>query len=479
MNKRHLGLALIIFSVIVSSCAKKIIPEKPFLAKNLLTLDTLPVSEIDIPLQINLKPLYDIANKNVQTIYTSEGWPNDFIVNNCDTRYMYRFKRGPLQIVSNGNSVNFNFTGSYIIAGAQRVCTGSGSNRVAVTPWSPTCTCGLHEAEPRVNISYKVLLQLKNNYTLNTKLQPQEPKPLDKCTVCFWNHDITATVITQLKEQLAVAGKDIQDSLNRLNFRPQFQKLWDILNTSVRMYDMGYLQINPEKLRISTLYAKNDSLNISIGISARPLISLTKVTDHKTVVPDISDFNQRKGFSIFIDAVMNYDSLSILITKQLSNKRINMDKVGKYMIVNKCDIYGADNENIIIKIQFSGSDNGVLYLTGKPVFNKEKNRIEVKNIDYDIHTKDLLIKTAKWLFNRKIINELNKYSSFDITAYSDTLLAKINGQINRQLQKGVFSTGRVNTLQIIDIYPFKENFILRCGSKGEMAIRIDAFDYSF
>jgi len=245
------------------------------------------------------------------------------------------------------------------------------------------------------------------------------------------------------------------------------------------MYDMGYLQINPEKIRISTLYAKSDSLNISIGISARPLISLVKGTDHKTVIPDISDFNQRRGFNIFVDAVMNYDSLSFLLTRQLAGKRINMDKVGKYMIVNKCGIYGADNEKIIIKIDFSGSDNGILYLTGTPFFDKEKNKVGIRNIDYDIRTRDLLIKTAKWLFNRKIINELNKYSSFDINAYSDSLIAKINSQLNRQLQKGVSSTGKVNTLQIVEIYPFKDNFILRCSSKGEMAIRIDDFDYSF
>jgi len=240
MRKAYL-LPLLFLFLIFSSCSKKIIPEKPVLAKSLQTLDTLPLSEIDIPLQVNLKPLYSIANKNVQTIYASEGWPNEFIVSNCDTKYMYRFKRGPMQIATNGSNMNFNFTGSYIIAGAQRVCTGSGSNRVAVTPWSPTCTCGLNETEPRVNIGYKASLALKNNYTLAAKLQPLEPKPLDKCTVCFWNHDITSTVMTQLKQQLAEAGKDIQDSLNNLNFRNQFQKLWDLLNTSIRMYDMGYL----------------------------------------------------------------------------------------------------------------------------------------------------------------------------------------------------------------------------------------------
>ncbi|MFT3704062.1 MAG: DUF4403 family protein [Agriterribacter sp.] len=478
MQKRHLAIIVCVL-ILTSSCSKKIVPEKPALAKTAFALDSLPLSEIDIPLQINLKPLYDIANKNVQTFYTSDGWPNDFVVNNCDTRYMYRFKRGPIQIISNGNTIDFNFTGNYVIAGAQRACTGSGSNRTAVTPWSPTCTCGIKEAEPRVYISYKSSFQLKNNYGVITKLQALEPKPLDKCTVCFWGHDVTPTVMAQLKAQLDVAGKDIQDSLNKISLRPQFQKLWDILNTSMRMYDMGYLQINPERIRLSTLYAKNDSLNISIGISARPLISFSKGADHKTIVPDISDFNLRKGFSVYVDAIMNYDSLSNLLTKQLHGKRIDMDKVGKYVIVEKCEIYGADNEKLIIKIQFSGSDNGILYLVGKPVFNKEKNSVEVKNIDYDIRTKDLLIKTAKWLFNKRIINELNKYSTFNITAYSDSLLSKVNVQINRQLQKGVSSTGKVNILQVVDIYPFKENFILRCNTKGEMAIRIDSFDYAF
>ena len=184
------------------SCSKKIIPDKPVLSKTRFTTDSLPVSEIDIPILINLKPLYDIANKNVQTIYSSPGWPNDFEVNNCDTRYMYRFKRGPLTIAAHANTVNFNFTGSYIIAGSQRLCTGSGSNRVPITPWTPTCTCGLNEGERRVNIGFKALINLENNYDVSAGLERMEPQQLDKCTVCFWGQDITPTVIAQLKMQL-------------------------------------------------------------------------------------------------------------------------------------------------------------------------------------------------------------------------------------------------------------------------------------
>lgn len=461
---------------IFTACSKKLIPEKPELSKSDFSTDSLPLSEIDIPLRINLKPFYNIADKKVQKTYTSEGWPNEFVVSNCDTRYMYRFKRGPLRISANGNTVNFNFTGSYIIAGSQRACSGSGSNRVAVTPWSPTCTCGINEAEPKVEIGYKILLSLKNNYALSTVMQRLEPKAIDKCTVCFWGQDITPTVIKQLKEQLDIAGKDIQDSLNKLNMRPQFQQLWDMLNTSIRMYNVGYLQINPEKIRLSTLYAKNDTLNLSIGLSARPRVSLTKPSDYKTVVPDISDFSQRKGFSIFIDAHMNYDSLSALLTTQLYKKRVDMEKVGKYIIVEKCDVYGQGSEKLIIKIQFSGSDNGILYLTGKPVFDKEKNQLQIKNIYYDIKTRDMLVKTAKWLFNRRIINELNKHSTFNVQQYIDTLLVKANEQINGELKKGIFASGKIHSLEIAGIHPFNNHLVLRCSTKGELSLRIDAID---
>lgn len=466
-----------VMALLLTSCAKKIIPGKPDLGRSYFQMDSLPYSEIDIPLRINLKPLYEIADKNVQTVYHSPGWPNDFEVVNCDTRYMYRFKRGPLSIFSQGDVVNFNFTGSYIIAGSQRICTGTGSNRVPVTPWAPTCTCGINEGEPRVNIGYKALLGLKDNYDVTVNLQRLEPQPLDKCTVCFWRYDITPLVMDQLKIQLDDAGKEISDSLNQLNLRSYFQQLWDFLNTSTPLFDMGYLQVHPEKIRLSRLYAKNDTLTVSLGISARPQISLKPIATYRTMVPNISDFEHRNGFNLFVDAVMNYDSLSQILTRQLFKRRIDLEKIGKYIIIERCEIYGVNNEKLIIKIEFAGPDNGTMYLTGKPYFNRERNQIEIRDLDYDIQTKDLLIRTAKWLFNRRIINTLNHYSAFDITAYTDSLITKANTQFNRQWQKSISTSGAVNTLQITGIYPFMENLILRCNISGELAVRVDGLDF--
>ncbi len=466
----------LLISVLLSACSKKIIPEKPVLAAVRFATDTLPLSEIDIPLQLNLRPFYAMADKNVKTIYASPGWPNDFAVENCDTRYMYRFKRGPLKISSNGSTVNFGFTGSYIIAGSQRICAGTGSNRVAVSPWSPPCTCGLNEGERKVEVGYKAFLRLRNNYNIAAIMQSSEPKPIDKCTLCFWGQDITDIVMGQLKKELEIAGKEIQDSVNSLNLRPQFQELWNMLNNNISLYDVGFLKVNPEKIRLSTLYIKNDTLNISLGISARPRISFQKTEEIRTLVPDLSDFRQRSGFSIYTDAVMNYDSLSRILNQQMYKKRIDMENVGKYIIVENCTLYGVGSEKLVFKLRFSGSATGELYLTGKPVYEKDGDRLVVKELEYDLNTKNMLLRTARWLFNSRIINELNKYAVFNIAEHTVELLTTMNEQLNKKWDNGMQTSGSIKRLQLVRLYPEADNLVLRFHTQGDLAIKIESFE---
>lgn len=461
----------------LTNCSKKIIPDKPTLAQTEFIKDSLPLSEIDIPLKINLKPFYSMADKNVAIIYASPGWPNEFVVDNCDTRYMYRFKRGPLRFQSSGNHVNFGFTANYIIAGAQRICTGKGSDRTPISPWSPTCTCGLNEEERRVEVGFKASLKLRNNYSLDAVVQTQNPKPLDKCSMCFWGQDVTPTVMSQLKEQLAVAANELQDSINRLSLRSQFQELWNTLNTSLKIYDAGYLKIHPKQLRLSEISAVNDTLNITVGLSAQPVVSLTREPDLMTIVPDLSDFRQKPGFNIYIDAVMDYDSLNIILNRELRNKRVDFEKVNKYIIIENCELYGQGNEKIIIKLQFSGSASGTMYLTGSPVYDKEKNQLLVKSIDYDIHTRNMLIKTAKWLFNKKISNELNRYAVFDIESYTQDLITQVNEQLNREWKKGISTAGEVNVINVEGIFPMEKNLTLRCSTRGTLSVNVDSFEF--
>ena len=148
--------------LLLVSCSHKINPRKPVLSETDFKMDSLPDSEINIPIQINLRPLYTLAEKNVDTVFTSPNYPDDWIQDGCDIRYKYVFRRSPLQMRVSGTSLNLGFTGYYKIVGSTRVCV----NGTVISPWTPACKCGFDEPERRVNVSFFSSLSIQTDYKI-------------------------------------------------------------------------------------------------------------------------------------------------------------------------------------------------------------------------------------------------------------------------------------------------------------------------
>lgn len=135
-----------------------------------------------------------------------------------------------------------------------------------------------------------------------------------------------------------------------------------------------------------------------LGLSAKPIISFEKPTTQISKVPNIGVFSRKPGFSIFLDAVVGYDSLSIIMNQNVAGKNLNSKSIyKKKFIIDSCSIYGGGFEKLIIKIYFSGTNSGVVYLVGKPVYDNVKRRIEVQNINFDIKSKNVLLGSADWI----------------------------------------------------------------------------------
>lgn len=439
-------------------------------------MDSLPESEMNIPIQVNMKPLYQLAEKNVATVYTSPNWPEDWVTIDCANRYKYQFRRGPLQFIAAGNSMNIAFTGYYKIIGSTRVCLGN----TVISPWTPACRCGFDEGERRVNVGFINTVRVLPDYKINLNINRQEPTPVDKCTVCFFGADITNQVMKGLKTELDLAKRSIEDSFGVVDLKPQVQLLWNKLNTSYNLYGLGWLKINPQKIRLINLFARNDSLNIFLGMTAKPVISLERPTDLMTLAPDIDNTVSNPGFNIFLDAVLHYDSLSNIINAQLKGQEFDLSrgKQKRVIRVQDCRIYGTGNENLIIKMSFSGSSSGIAYFTGKPFYDEQKKTIEVRDIDFDVKTKNLLLKSADWLFSKRITNEITRVSRFDLSGYVDTAKALINNQLNGEMIRGIKSNGRINDLKIAGFYPLTEHFIIRSNASGELMIKVDAMSFN-
>ena len=457
--------------------SQKINPENPDLSPTNFHLDSLPVSEINIPIQINLKPVYDMAEKSVDTVFTSPKYPDEWVQDGCDVRYKYIFRRSPLQMKAIGTSLNLGFTGYYKIVGSTRLCI----NGTVISPWTPPCRCGFgSESERRVDVSFTNSLSIQPNYKVNLSIIRNEPQPLDKCEVCFWGQDITKQVIKGLKEELDASKKELDSSFGVVDLKPQFQKVWDTLNKIYNLFGLGWLKINPQRIRINNLYAFNDSLNIFLGLTAKPAISFEKPIEQPTWIPDLGTFSRKPGFNIFLDAVLNYDSLSFILNQQLNGKKFNFKKliIKKKFIIDSCRMYGAGNEKLVIKVNFSGTNSGVVYLLGKPVYNKEKRTIEVIDIDFDIKSKNFLLGSADWLFDKKITKEITKQARFELGAYIDSAKISINSQLNQEWMPGIRSYGNINDISLIGIYPTQQYLIIRSNCTGDLSVKMDSINFS-
>jgi len=455
--------------VLLVSCSRNLVPQRPAAVAPEIS-DTIPLSEIDIPVHINLKPLYAMAEERVDTVYTSPGWPDSYIIDKCATRYMYRFRRGPLRIRSYGNTAEFGFIGYYKIKGSQRACVGT----TPVSVWTPPCTCGFNEPERRVEVGFNASFSIDPDYLLRCHIQRLEPKPIDRCEMCFVKYDVTQTVMDALKVQLDSSRTFLQDSLGRIRLRSYFQQIWNQLGQTIPLYGMGYLQLNPEAIRVSQLLARNDTLHLSFGVSARPRIGFEKLEGAQSPVPDLGDFTPKRGFRVVLDAALNYDSLSHLLTQRMKGMRIDLDNgpVKKYMVVERINLYGS-NRQLILELGFSGSDKGVLYLTGKPNYDRDKKILEIQNLDYDIRTRDLLIKSAQWLFSKKILREIRKHAELDVKPYLAQLDEMAGKQMNRSFSRGVELQGKLHDFYLDFIRPLEKDLRIRCVSEGELEVSVN------
>jgi len=126
-----------------------------------------------------------------------------------------------------------------------------------------------------------------------------------------------------------------------------------------------------------------------------------------------------------------------------------------------------------LKIDFTGSESGTFYLTGKPEYNADKKTLQINNLDFDIQTRDMLVKTAKWMFNKKILQSLQPYTHFELGPYEQEMLARINVQLNREVYTGVKMYGKVDILTLKKIYPFKDMLVVRFNSTGNIGIQVN------
>ena len=94
------------------------------------------------------------------------------------------------------------------------------------------------------------------------------------------------------------------------------------------------------------------------------------------------------------------------------------------------------------------------------------------DVAYDLNSKSVLLKTAKWLFDKRILQELSKAADYDLNPLLEETKLSINQQLNTTLADGVFLTGKADLLSVSNIILGSTDFYMVTRVSGNMKLKM-------
>jgi hypothetical protein len=175
-----------------------------------------------------------------------------------------------------------------------------------------------------------------------------------------------------------------------------------------------------------------------------------------------------KTFRIALNADVFYKDLQAVAAPQLLNRQF--DSGGNSVIIKAFELSG-NGDKLVVKLETEGSLDGVLYLTARPVFNPQTNVFSVEDVDFDMQTRSLLLKSADWFLHGTIREMIREKLNMNLTRQleqSRELAAKALSRM--QLMEHVFLKCNIKDLKFKDVLVLQDKISIQVYTEGESAI---------
>jgi hypothetical protein len=259
----------------------------------------------------------------------------------------------------------------------------------------------------------------------------------------------------------------------QIPLKTQVAKVWNTAQKPV-LLDRNYsawLKLTPREVLLYPLYAQNNRVRVSIGIStfAEVVVGPEPVAPSPLPLPSLKQTTTfDKTFRIALNADLFYRDLRTILSTLLLNKQIESD--GKSIVIKELDLYG-NGDKLVVKLKTEGSLDGVFYLTARPAFNAETKVFSVEDVDFDMQTQSLLLKSADWFLHGTIRGMIQDKLNMNLTEQLERSRQMAGKALERvQLVEHVFLKGDIKNLKFNEMIVQKDRISIQVYTEGESAV---------
>ena len=192
-------------------------------------------------------------------------------------------------------------------------------------------------------------------------------------------------------------------------------------------------------------------------------------------MPNLAPAGSGGSFELGLAARLQYDSVSRVLNGYLQHKRFQVGEgfLSQEVVVQGVRVRGNGSQSLLIAVEFSGSFSGTALFTGRPVYKEGLKRIELEGLQYDIQSKNVLLNTAKWLFDRFITEELVKYATFDLSDHYKKAADAVHSWLNRDWHKGLRSVAKIHNLKVTGLSAEADHLLINSRCSGTFSLELD------
>jgi hypothetical protein len=435
-------------------------------------MKSLPDSAVNIPVKISIDYMENIANKNTPYRFNPDWTKKDMTDAVVNDKYRYDITRGDIKLSDSGDKISFScpFSGSASVGGDVRFIfkkwieetieningTVTGTVGISLDPqWNviPDISFDLHlsKAEGKLPLGIK--------YSIRTFLTD-----IFRDNIHGIHKAVSQTIVNEIKKITAESWTKFH-MVQQISDSPQ-----------------TWLKTEPSSIGLAPIkITENQFINSTISISAK----VNVIADKKAPVNAVSSLpplnvsqNESNAFSFYLPATIAVDELNFFLKKKFSETKISLSKNEAVTVTDPS--LKTDGNTIIVSFSFYGSEGffsktvkGNMSLLGQLSYDQAKDTLRITDLDYDVSTKNILMKLADWLLKPVFLSKMEEalmiYPKQELPklkelAYDFIKKVQLPAEINANL--------KIKSIDLHDIAVLGDHLYFALSAQGQSTVEI-------
>jgi hypothetical protein len=335
------------------------------------------------------------------------------------------------------------------------------------------------EFDGDIALKFNTVFTIRKDWTLITKTSFDGYEWLSSPTLDIAGLKIPITYIADifLRASKNMITRRIDDTIKTgISIRKHVEDAWYMLQKPIKINDQHniWLKIYPSSVSAIPVNGVNNKIYLSAAINSvnKLIIGKEPVDSLTTSLPDLNIVNKLEPlFEINLNTEIPFSKINELAQKELTDKEFTQGN--NKIIIKDINAYGS-KDRFIVELNVDGSINGKIYLRGKPEYNSLTKSIEVKDLDFDLKTRNALVKTASWILHGTFINMIAPKLRYSIALQLELSKSMLQKYLtNNNSIKGMILNGEINKIDIDRIFVSEDAVLITVYLKGSLSVNVN------